>query len=81
MRGTGFGNVVAQNVAALRAQQRNEKRMNSKWKCCWRCQKDKDPRGGFLRIQAGLHKFICKDCMDAKQKQLEEKANAETKTT
>jgi hypothetical protein len=81
MRGTGFGNVVAQNVAAVRAQQRNEKRMNSKWKCCWRCQKDKDPRGGFLRIQAGLHKFICKDCMNAKQKQLEEKTNAETKTT
>jgi hypothetical protein len=81
MRGTGFGNIMAQNVAAVRAQQRNEKRMNSKWKCCWRCQKDKDPRGGFLRIQAGLHKFICKDCMDAKQKQLEEKTNAETKTT
>jgi len=69
MRGTGFGNVMAQNVAAVRAQQRNEQRMNSKWKCCWKCQKDKDPRGGFLRIQAGLHKFICKDCMDAKEKE------------
>ena len=75
MRGTGFGNVVAQNIAASRAQQRNEKRMNQKWKCCWKCQKDKSTFGGFLRIRPGLHQFICKDCMDAKQKRVEEKAN------
>jgi hypothetical protein len=74
MRGTGFGNVLASNIAALRGQQRNEKRMSQKWKMCWKCQKDKTPVGGYLRITAGLHKFICKDCMDAK-----EKANGEAK--
>ena len=73
MRGQGSTSIVASNIAALRAQQRNEKRMSQKWKMCWKCQKDKSPNGGFLRITAGLHKFICKDCMDAKQKKLEEK--------
>jgi hypothetical protein len=72
MRGQGRISIVANNIAALRAQQRNEKRMSQKWKMCWKCQKDKSPSGGFLRITAGLHKFICKDCMDAKQKKLEE---------
>ena len=67
MRGTGFGNVLASNIAALRGQQRNEKRMSQKWKMCWKCQKDKNPHGGYLRITAGLHKFICKDCMDVKE--------------
>ena len=69
MRGTGFGNVVAQNLAALRGQQRNEKRMRQQWKMCWKCQKDKNSYGGYLRIMAGLHKFICKDCMDVKHKE------------
>ena len=78
MRGTGFGNVVAQNVAANRAKQKNERYMNQKWKMCWRCQKDKSTFGGFLRIRPGLHQFICKDCMDAKQKRVEEKANEKT---
>jgi hypothetical protein len=68
MRGTGFGNVVAGNIAALSAQLKNEKRMNSRLKMCWKCQKDKNPYGGYMRIAAGLHKFICKDCMDAKEK-------------
>jgi hypothetical protein len=68
MRGNGFGNVVASNIAALSAQLKNEKRMNSRLKMCWKCQKDKNPYGGYMRITAGLHKFICKDCMDAKEK-------------
>ena len=69
MRGQGAGNIIAGNIAALRAQQKNERRMNSRWKCCWKCQKDKPPRGGFLRIMGPIHKFICKDCMDARLKE------------
>ena len=68
MRGNGFGNVVASNIAALSAQLKNEKRMNSRSKMCLKCQKDKNPYGGYMRLAAGLHKFICKDCMDAKEK-------------
>jgi len=69
MRGTGFGNVLASNIAALRGQQRNEKRMNRRWKLCWKCQEDQNPYGGHLLMTEGLHKFICKDCMDAKLKE------------
>jgi hypothetical protein len=68
MRGTGFGNVVAQNLAAASAKRNHEKWMRGQWKMCWKCQKDKPANGGYLRISAGLHKFICKDCMDAKEK-------------
>jgi hypothetical protein len=69
MRGGGLINIIGDNLSATSAKRNNEKWMNSKWKTCWKCQKDKDPRGGFLRITAGLHKFICKDCMDAKEKE------------
>jgi hypothetical protein len=74
MRGTGVGNVVAQNMAASSAKRSHEKWMRSQFMMCWICQKDKSPIGGYLRFAAGLHKFICKDCMDAK-----EKANGEAK--
>lgn len=43
------------------------KAMN-KIKLCWKCQKDKPVAGGYLRIQPGLHKFICKQCCEAKEK-------------
>ncbi len=74
MRGTGNRNVVAENLSASFAKMRHEKWMRSQRKMCWKCQKDKSPIGGYLRFMAGLHKFICKDCMDAK-----EKANGEAK--
>ena len=68
MRGTGFGNVIAQNIAASSAKRSNEQWMSRQWKMCWKCQKDKSVNGGYIRIMAGLHKFVCKDCMDAKEK-------------
>ena len=68
MRGTGFGNVVAQNLSATSAKRHHEKWMRHQWKMCWKCQKDKSVNGGYIRIMAGLHKFVCKDCMDAKEK-------------
>jgi hypothetical protein len=69
MRGTGNRSVVAENLAASFAKMRHEKWMRNQWKMCWKCQKDKSPVGGYLRFTAGLHKFICKDCMDAKLKE------------
>jgi hypothetical protein len=73
MRGQGRISIVAENLSATYAKRQNDQAMHSKWKMCWKCQKDKNPHGGYLRIMAGLHKFICKDCMDAKQKLLTEK--------
>ena len=66
MRGNSCKNVVAENIHGMSAQSNTNRWMNSQWKMCWKCQKDKNPHGGYLRIAVGLHKFICKDCMDAK---------------
>ena len=68
MRGTGNRSVVAENLSASFAKSDHEKWMRKQWKMCWKCQKDKSPIGGYLRFMPGLHKFICKDCMDAKEK-------------
>jgi hypothetical protein len=68
MQGQKLKNVLAENVLAMSAKTSNERWMNKRPKLCWKCQKEKNPRGGYLRIAAGLHKFICKDCMDAKAK-------------
>lgn len=67
MRGQRFKNVMAENVLALSAKSSNEKWMNTRPKMCWKCQKHKQVKGGFLRIMPGLQKFICKECMDAKE--------------
>ena len=40
-----------------------------KKKTCWKCQKDKSTRDGYLNIKPGLFKFICKDCLDLKSQQ------------
>jgi len=66
MRGNGYVNTLAQNMSATASLLENEKWMHGKPKMCWKCQKDKSPKDGYLRIAAGMHKFICKDCMDAK---------------
>jgi hypothetical protein len=85
MRGYGFGNILAGNIEAFKAQQRNESRMNSRWRMCWKCQKDKSPYGGSIKVMDGfggrLQRFICRDCIEAKLKQLEEKKNDTTVPT
>lgn len=73
MRGQGARNIIADNISATSAQINDQKRMNRHWKMCWKCQKDKPVYGGKLRISTGLHLFICKSCMDAKQNKTQEK--------
>ena len=75
MRGTGFRNVLAENNVAVSAHQHLNKWMNGRPKLCWKCQKDKPRKGGVEKMMDGfggkLRKFICQDCIEAKQKQLE----------
>jgi hypothetical protein len=66
MRGGTKFNVVASNIYALAPNAALNKRENKKPRMCWACQKDKSTHQGLIRIQAGLHKFVCKDCLDAK---------------
>lgn len=60
--------IVAENSFAMRSLSNNELWMNRKKKCCWKCQHDKFTKDGFVKITQGLYKFICKDCLDAKEK-------------
>jgi hypothetical protein len=77
MRGQGAINVVSENISTLSPLLDNKRWMHTKKKLCWKCQKDKSPYGGSIKMMGGyvpgaIARFICKDCIDAKQKQLEE---------
>lgn len=74
MRGHGNNHILAQNLMAVNTHLDSERKLHGKPKMCWKCQKDKPTHGGHVKAQAGLFKFICKDCMDAKK--LEEKNGA-----
>ena len=81
MRGQGLIHVVKENIAARKSLNKLNKWMNGRPKCCWKCQKDKPRKGGLEKIMDGfggrIRKFICKDCLDAKEKA----QNAKTQTT
>jgi hypothetical protein len=67
MRGHGNKHILAQNLMAVNTHLDSKREFNNRPKMCWKCQKDKSTRGGYMKAQAGLFKFICKDCMDAKK--------------
>jgi hypothetical protein len=67
MRGKGITNVLAQNLMAVNTHTNLQRKLHRHPKMCWKCQKDKSTFGGYIKAQAGLFKFICKDCMDAKK--------------
>ena len=72
MRGSGYKSVTAENLTAVNPELGLKRAMNIKRKLCWKCQKDKSPVGGHLKIQPGLCKFVCADCLAAiAQKKLE----------
>jgi hypothetical protein len=66
MRGQIQKSVIAENKVALSAKQAHDKWMGNRPKMCWKCQKDKPVKGGYLNIIAGLHQFVCKDCVEAR---------------
>lgn len=76
MKGNGVKSVFAENLMAASAQQAYSKWANRQLKLCWKCQKDKPRQGGKETMMAGFHnglrKFICMDCIEAKQKKNEE---------
>lgn len=74
-RGTGF-NLLAQNVFAAKGLLADNRRMQRKKKMCWQCQKESVfEQGALLRITGAIHKYVCKECMDAKhaKQELKEK--------
>jgi len=73
MRGLGRRSYVGENMLAYMATRDLNKDRVSRPKLCWKCQKDKPQLGGSAQTLDGfggsLHKFICKDCIDAKEKE------------
>jgi hypothetical protein len=67
MRGKGITNVLAQNLMAVNTHTNSQRELHRNPKMCWKCQKDKSTRGGYVKAQVGFFKFVCKDCMDAKK--------------
>ena len=77
MRGQGAVHIVSENISTVSPMLEHQKLMSRRKKMCWKCQKDKSPYGGSIKMMGGyvpgaIARFICKDCIDAKQKQLEE---------
>jgi hypothetical protein len=58
---------MGQGQNALRAQQSTRRWMHAQGKLCWKCQKESIPEKGCnMSFQSGMHKYVCKACVDAK---------------
>lgn len=60
-------NVVQQNLAATKDHDATRRWMNRKPQMCWKCQKDKPMKGGTIKMFGTVRRFICVDCVLAKQ--------------
>ena len=76
MKGQGQAqkSYVAENLLAYTATRDLNRFRSSRTKMCWKCQKDKPQYGGSAQTLDGfggmVHKFICRDCIEAKQRSL-----------
>lgn len=60
--------ILRQNIAATSADANTKKWMRGKPQLCWKCQKDKQSAGGsFKFFGGGVRRFVCRDCIEAKQ--------------
>jgi len=68
------GNYVKENLAAYSVTRAFNKYRATRKKTCWKCQKDKPQFGGRAQTLDGfggnIHKFICQDCIEAKQRSI-----------
>lgn len=75
MKGQGQAqkSYVAENLLAYSATRDLNRYRASRKKLCWICQKDKPQYGGRAQVLDGfggnVHKFICGDCIAAKEKE------------
>ena len=64
-----YKNMISENVNAIKAERENNRWMGRQKRMCWKCQKDKTVEKGVgLTFIGNLARFICLDCMQAKQK-------------
>jgi len=74
MKDSGTFNVLDSNNFAVNPHQHFRKWANGRGMLCWKCQQNKPRKGGSEKLLAGfssgLRRFICKDCVEAKQRSL-----------
>ena len=64
---TGF-NMLAQAGSVAKTMREEHVWMHQKGKLCWKCQKQSVPQQGcVLNISMGIHKYVCKPCVDARK--------------
>jgi hypothetical protein len=63
-------NVVQQNIRALDPDAKTRRWMLGQPQMCWKCQKDKPLFGGTIKMFGSVRRFICVDCVLAKQVEL-----------
>lgn len=72
-QGQGQRSYVAENLLGYTATRDLNRYRSSRKKMCWKCQKDKPQYGGSAQTLDGfggsVHKFICRDCIVAKEKE------------
>jgi hypothetical protein len=73
MKGNGLFNILESNQAALAPQKRFGSWASRQGLLCWKCQQNKPRQGGSEKMFGGfngLRRFICQDCVEAKQRSL-----------
>ena len=73
MKGTGLFSVMNSNNFAVNPQQNFKKWLGRRGLMCWKCQQTKPRQGGSEKMFGGfngLRRFICQDCVEAKQRSL-----------
>jgi hypothetical protein len=74
MKGNGLFNILESNNFAVSPQQRFGKWASKQGLLCWKCQQTKPRQGGAEKMMGkgieGIRRFICQDCIEAKQRSL-----------
>jgi hypothetical protein len=74
MRGNGSFSVLDSNNFAVNPQQNLTKLIGRRKLMCWKCQQTKPRQGGAEKVMDGfggrLRRFICQDCVEAKQRSI-----------
>jgi hypothetical protein len=74
MKGNGAFSVLDSNNFAVNPHQNFAKWASRHKLMCWKCQKEKPRQGGSEKMMAGftnsLRRFICQDCIEAKQRSI-----------
>lgn len=74
----GKKSILKENQIATAAMLEHRSAMSRHKRLCWKCQKDKLTFGGSQKMMSGFtsnspNRFICKDCIDAKVKEVASK--------